>query len=208
MRKKLRIVGIVCCVLLPAIAIGLFVLYRGVRHVPEAYLEAIEIEGAENLKPALRAAEIMVGRGAWDESGKLFARIRGLGADSVSGEDEMKLLKLESKVAMATGEGTEAIEVLEQIIARNPLDGEALMLAGDYYSRTGDREKAQFRYDLASKIEGFEADAFVKQAQALVQSSKYVEAMELLRKAQWIQPRDNVQRYLEAIERVARTSSS
>lgn len=172
------------------------------------YLEAIEMEGADNLKPALRAAEILVGRGAWDASAELFGKIREVGADSMSNEDEMKLLRLESKVAMATGEGEKAITVLEQIVEKNPLDGEALMLAGDYYSRAGDKEKAQFRYDLASKIEGFEADAFVKQAQLLAQSSKYVDAIELLRKAQKLKPRDNVQRYLEAIERVARTSNS
>jgi tetratricopeptide (TPR) repeat protein len=171
------------------------------------YLEAIDMEGADNLKPALRAAEIMVGRGAWEESAQLFARIRQVGGDEMSDEERMKLLKLESKVAMANGEGEEAIQVLEQIVELNPLDGEALLLAGDYYSRSGDKEKAAFRYDMASKIEGFEADAFVKKAQLLAQSSKYVEAMDLLRKAQKIQPRDNIQRYLEAIERVARTSS-
>jgi tetratricopeptide (TPR) repeat protein len=172
------------------------------------YLEAIEMEGADNLKPALRAAEIMVGRGAWEESGELFAKIREVGQRRMSNEEEMTLLKLESKVAMATGEGDQAIRVLEQIIEKDPLDGEALLLAGDYYAAAGDGEKARFRYDLASKIDGFEADGLVKQAQLLAQSSKYVESLELLRRAQKIKPRDNVQRYLEAIERVARTSAS
>jgi len=172
------------------------------------YLEAIGLEGGDDLKPALRAAEIMVGRGAWAESTELFAKIREVGGDQMSDEDRMKLLKLESKVAMAQGQGDQAIQVLEDIVELNPLDGEALLLAGDYYSRAGNLEKAQFRYDLASKIEGFEADAFVKQAQLMAQSSKYVEAVELLRKAQKIKPRDNVQNYLEAIERVARTSGS
>jgi len=173
-----------------------------------AYLEATEMEGADDLKPALRAAEIMVGRGAWDQSETLFVKIREVGGGSMTDEEEITLLKLQSKVAMATGRGGEAIQVLEQIIEKNPLDGEALLLAGDYYSRNGHKEKAQFDYDQASKIDGFEADAFVKQAQLLAQSSKYVEAMEMLRRAQKIKPRDNVQRYLEALERVARTSSS
>jgi len=172
------------------------------------YLEAIEMEGSEDLKPALRAAEIMVGRGAWEESRTLFVKIREVGGTEFTGEAELKLLKLESKVAMANGEGEKAIQVLEQIIEKNPLDGEALILAGDYYSRSGNREKAEFDYELAAKIEGYEADAMVKQAQLLAQSSKYVEAMELLRRAQKIRPRDNVQRYLEAMERIARTSSS
>jgi Flp pilus assembly protein TadD len=120
----------------------------------------------------------------------------------------MKLLKLESKVAMATGAGAEAIEVLEQILRRNPLDGEALLLAGDYYAKSSEPQKAEIRYDAASKLEGFEADAMVKHAQLLVQSQKYPQAAELLRKAQKLKPRDNVQRYLDKVEQVARGGRS
>lgn len=56
---------------------------------------------------------------------------------------------------------------------RNPLDGEALLLAGDHYARTGQREKAEFRYDAAAKLEAFSADAFLKQAQLKVAQQKY-----------------------------------
>jgi hypothetical protein len=38
----------------------------------------------------------------------------------------------------------------------------------------------------------------------LVQSQKYPQAIELLRKAQKVRPRDNVQRYLEKMEQIAR----
>jgi tetratricopeptide (TPR) repeat protein len=172
-----------------------------------AYIEAIEKDGGQNLAKALRPAQILASRGAWDEAKKLFAKIRGAGT-ALSGEDELKLLKLESKVAMSTGAGDEAIKVLEQIIQRNPLDGEALLLAGDYYAKNDQREKAEFRYDTASKLEGFEADAYVKQAQLLVQTQKYPQAAELLRKAQKVKPRDNVQRYLEKVEQIARPGRS
>ena len=121
---------------------------------------------------------------------------------------QLKLLKLESKVAMATGESDKAIQTLEEIIQKDPLDAEALLLAGDYYARNGQGEKAEFRYETASKVTGFEADALVKHAQLLVQSQKYAPAVELLRKAQKIKPRDNVQRYLERVEQIARNARS
>jgi Flp pilus assembly protein TadD len=168
-----------------------------------AYIEAVEKAGGENMRPALRAAEILTGQGAWVEARELFARIRAVAGAELGGGDELKLLKLESKVAMANGEGDEAIQVLERIIERNPLDGEALLLAGDFYARNGDVERAEFRYDTASKLEGFEADAFVKQAQLLVKSTKYAQAAEVLRRAQQVKPRDNVQRYLEKVEQLA-----
>jgi tetratricopeptide (TPR) repeat protein len=172
-----------------------------------AYLEAVEKDGGQNLAKALRPAQILVSRGGWDEARKLFAKIRGTGS-GLTGADELKLLKLESKAAIATGQGEQAIQTLEQIIQKDPLDGEALLLAGDYYTRNGQPEKAEFRYDTAGKLEGFEADAFVKHAQLLIQSQKYAQAVELLRKAQKLKPRDNVQRYLEKVEQIARSGRS
>jgi cytochrome c-type biogenesis protein CcmH/NrfG len=172
-----------------------------------AYLEALDKDEGKNPAKALRPAQILVSRGAWDEARKLFSKIRDAGS-ALSSEDELKLLKLESKVALSTGEGDKAVQTLERIVEKNPLDGEALLLAGDYYARNGQSEKAQFRYDTAAKLEGFEADAFVKHAQLLVQSQKYVQALDLLRKAQKAKPRDNVQRYLEKVEQLARAGRS
>lgn len=171
-----------------------------------AYLDGIEKDGGQNLSKALRPAQILVSRGAFPEARALFAKIRAGG--SLSPADELKLLKLESKVAMASGAGEEAIRVLEQILEKNPLDGEGLLLAGDYYAKNEQREKAEFRYETASKLQGFEADAFVKHAQLLVQGQKYAQAAELLKKAQKAKPRDNVQRYLEKVEQMARSGRS
>jgi tetratricopeptide (TPR) repeat protein len=172
-----------------------------------AYLEALEKDNGQNPARALRPAQILVSRGAFSEAQQLFARIRAA-STPLSPTDELKLLKLESKVAMSTGAGEQAIESLEQIIQKDPLDAEALLLAGDYYAKNSQKEKAEFRYQTAAGIGGFEAEAFVKHAQLLVQSQKYPQAIELLKKAQKVKPRDNVQRYLEKVEQLARSGRS
>jgi tetratricopeptide (TPR) repeat protein len=172
-----------------------------------AYLEALDKDNGQNPAKALRPAQILVSRGAWAEARQLFDKIHS-SATPLSGADELKLLKLESKVAMSTGAGEKAIATLEQIIQKDPLDAEALLLAGDYYAKNGQKEKAEFRYDTAAGISGFEADAYVKHAQLLVQSQKYSQAAELLKKAQKFKPRDNVQRYLEKVEQLSRTGRS
>jgi tetratricopeptide (TPR) repeat protein len=169
----------------------------------DAYRAALEKDGWQRPAKALRAAELLTARGAYAEARALCERIRAVAAGNLAPDDELKLLKQEAKVALATGAGEEAIRVLEQIIARNPLDGEALLLAGDYYARQGELEKAEFRYNAAAKLAEFEADALVKQAQLLVKSGKYALAAETLRKAQKVRPRDNVQRYLEKVEQLA-----
>jgi tetratricopeptide (TPR) repeat protein len=172
-----------------------------------AYLEAVDKDGGQNLAKALRPAQILVSRGAWIEANSLFAKIRGK-TPGLSGPDELKLLKLESKVAMSTGEGAKAIATLEQVIGKDPLDGEALLMAGDYYAKNGAPEKAEFRFETAAKMAGFEPDALLKHAQLLVQNRNYPRAVELLRKAQKLKPRENVQRYLEKVEQFARNARS
>ncbi|MDW7979502.1 MAG: tetratricopeptide repeat protein, partial [Verrucomicrobiales bacterium] len=169
----------------------------------DAYRAALEKDAWQRPAKALRAAELLTARGAYAEAKSFCERIRAVAAGKLAPDDELKLLKQEAKVALATGSGEDAIKVLEQIIARNPLDGEALLLAGDYYARAGEPEKAEFRYDAAAKLPGFEADAYVKHAQLLVKSGKYALAAEKLRKAQKLKPRDTVQRYLEKVEQLA-----
>jgi len=171
-----------------------------------AYVEGVEQGPGENLGRALRAADILASRGAWKEASSLLEKIQAAAGANLSGADELKWLKLSAKVAMGAGDGARAIQVLEEVAQRNPLDAEALLLAGDYYSKNGEPEKAQFRYETAGKISGYEADALVKQAQLLVGARKYDSAIELLRKAQKVKPRDNVQRYLERVEQVARNA--
>lgn len=55
-----------------------------------------------------------------------------------------------------------------------------------------------------ASLEAFEADAKVRHAQLLVKNGNYAEALPLLRRAQQIKPRDNIQAYLEQVERVAK----
>ncbi len=171
------------------------------------YLDAIEKDGAGDVRRSLRAAEILVSQGAWTEAEQLFRKIKQHHQATISAEEEAKLLKLESQAAIANGEGEQALAVLEQIISKNPLDGEALLLAGEFYAQEGESAKAVFRYEMAAKISGFEADAWLKHAQLLVKQQKYNPALELLQKAQKTNPRDYVQKYLDAVERVARSVS-
>jgi hypothetical protein len=48
----------------------------------------------------------------------------------------------------------------------------------------------------------------VKRAQFLVSARKYAQAAELLRRAQKINRRDHVQRYLEKVESIARSAGT
>jgi len=174
----------------------------------EAYLAGVEAAPGKNAQRALRAAEILVSRGSLPEARALLARIQSTATPDAPPADELRRLKLEARIALAEGAGDKAIATLEALLQKYPSDAEALLLAGDHYLRSGDRDRALLRYEGAARIEGFEADALLKQAQLQVQAQKYTQAVELLRKAQKAKPRDNVQRYLERVEQLALRSRS
>jgi tetratricopeptide (TPR) repeat protein len=168
-----------------------------------AYLESMESDEGGRGARALKTAGILTSRGLFPEAQALFAKIHETYGETLTAEDLTTLQRLEARVALGTGDGERAIAMLEEIIARNPMDGEALLLAGDYYARNDQREKADFRYQTAANVEAFRAEAWVKQAELQVQARAYAQAVELLRKAQKLKPRDHIQRYLEKVELAA-----
>lgn len=169
-----------------------------------SYIRAMNKDPQGDPERAIRAAKVLAGRTALRETRQLIEHIEHLHGDRLASEDRKDLLKLRARLAVAEGSGEEEVRVLEEIVTLDPLDGEALILLGQHSNRTGDPEKAVFYYERAAHIEKHEADAKVRHAQLLVGQGKYEEALPLLRRAQMIKPRDNIQEYLEQVERVAK----
>ena len=104
--------------------------------------------------------------------------------------------------------GDQAIVTLEQIVQKDPLDGEALMLAGDYYAKNGQKEKAELRYQTAAGHHGLRGRRLCETRAVAGAVAEICQATELLKKAQKVKPRDNVQRYLEKVEQLARNPAT
>jgi len=170
-----------------------------------SYLKALEKDPLRSVDRAIRAAKALVVRGALEETKRLVERIETLQGGNLSQANQRDLLMLRVRVAVAEQSGEEEIKMLEQLVALDPLDGESLILLGQYCARSGDTEKAVFYYERAGNLEKYEADAKIRHAQLLVGQGKYAEALPLLRRAQDLKPRDDVQKYLEQVERVAKT---
>jgi len=171
----------------------------------DAYNRALESDPDAYRERALRAANNLAARGALDETGALLDAIALFYADDLTPEEQVGVLRLRARLAVATGANDEELHLLEQIVALDPLDGEALLLLGMQAGRDGDTEHAIFFYERAAAIEGFEADAKVRHGQLLVGLGRYAEALPLLRRAQVVEPRANIQEYLEQVERVAQS---
>lgn len=172
----------------------------------DAYVKSMEKDPQDNVNQPIRSAKLLIARSAFKEGRRLIDHIEKKYGARIDTEARKDLLKLKARLAVAE-ESTdqEEVRILEEIVTLDPLDGEALILLGQHSGRTGDPEKAFFYYERAASIEAFEADAKIQHAQLLVRQGKYNEALPLLRQAQQINPRDNVQEYLEQVERVAKS---
>lgn len=173
----------------------------------DAYGRAMRATPPSGPERALRAASVLVLRGAYgDVSTLLDSMKKALGASMVEA-DRKSMLKLEARVAAAKGAGGDAVAVLEEIVSLDPLDGEALILLGQEFRRQGDPIKAAFAFERAASIERFEAEAKLRHGQLLVAEGQYAEALPLLKRSQTLKPSENLQKFIEQVERVSRSSS-
>jgi len=202
-----------------------------------AYMDVMDLKGGGKPQRVVRAAKALTARGAMDQAAKLIRRIDAVYGDRLSDDVRKDLLRIRARMKLAEGEGAsdEAAAILERIVELDPLDGQALIQLGQHYGRkakkAADRAdrlaaddeteaaeqaraearelyvKAENRLEQAQKLEEFEADALVRHAQLQVQQKQYQDALKLLRRAQRINPRENVQDYLDQVERLAKSQS-
>ncbi len=174
----------------------------------ERYAKAIaladETQLASMKSQMLSAAQVLANRGeeARSASKSMIALVESTYKESLADKDRTTLLRLKARIALSEGADDAQASILEEVVAIDPLDGEALILLGQHYARLQDWDKAVNFYERAQKLERFEADALVYHAQALVLSDRASLAVPLLRKAQQVKPRESVQSYLEAVERM------
>lgn len=170
-----------------------------------AYIRALEKNPDGSADRSIRASKVLIARGALDETRRLIARIEELSGMRLETAARKDLLKLRARIAVAEGAGAEEVKVLEEIVALDPLDGEALILLGQHSARANDAEKALFYYERAESLEKYEADAKIRHAQLLVGQGRYLEALPLLRRSQELKPREDIQKYLDQVERISKS---
>jgi tetratricopeptide (TPR) repeat protein len=171
-----------------------------------AYQRVIDLDPGQPVARVMLAAERLAARGATTQASAVAEHYKKAAWEGLAEKDRSAVLKLQVRLGMARGETTpETLAVLEEIVKLDPLDGEALCLLGQHYAKQNEPDRAIFFYERAASVESFEAKAKVYHAQVLVSMGRYADAMPLLRRAQEVKPREDVARYLESVERVAKT---
>jgi tetratricopeptide (TPR) repeat protein len=169
-----------------------------------AYTRAMKLQPDGDADRIIRAARVLASQGAYRATAKLTKQIKSVYGQSLQKTQRTAVLKVEARVAVAKGHDDKRAAILERVVKLKPMDGEALMLLGKHYSDRGAIEKAISYYERAGNLDQHEADAKVRKAQLRVRQEKYDAAIRLLRRAQELEYRENVQRYLDQIQRLAK----
>jgi tetratricopeptide (TPR) repeat protein len=172
----------------------------------DAYLRALAREDRGEVDRFLRDAEVLAARGAYQDADRLAQAVQETYRDALGEVEKKRLLKLEARMATARGDaGEDQARLLQQIVDLDPLDGEALILLAKYHIDAEEHEQGYFLYERAAGLEDFEAEATLRHGQALVRQARYQDALPLLKRAQEISQREDVAKYIEQVERVARS---
>lgn len=171
-----------------------------------AYVKAIDLDPAQSTARAFRSLEALASRGANAEARQVADRMEAAFKDRLGEDDRRRILKVRARVASGEGNGDEAARVLAEIVALDPFDGDALVLLGQHYARAGELEKAAVYFERAANLEAFEPQAKLRLGQVMVQQAKYSEALPLLRRSQELKASEDLARYIEQVERLARTA--
>ena len=94
-----------------------------------------------------------------------------------------------------------AMKMLSEVVARDPLNGSALLTLGSYYLQENELVKAMDYYDRASKVEAVRVDALLGATRVLVKKGKYLLAINRLKEAQAIKEQFFVAEYITTLEK-------
>lgn len=167
-----------------------------------AYSASVIKDPEQNIDSPIRAVRSLINYGAYNEASDLIFKIRRLYRGRNTEGEELTILTMQSQIAIARGENEKAKATLEEIIKRDPKQGRALIILGNFYGKEGETEKAVIKLDLAKELDDFKAEALVVHAQLLAKSKEYVEAAELLHEAQSLEFKENVDDFLKKLEHI------
>ena len=170
-----------------------------------AFKKAIAMDEDRDAKTYIDIADLMVGYGALEGAQSYISDIRNRFKNELTNEQEIRLLRMESQIALSTGDDNSFVPILERLIENDPLDGKALLMLAEYHSGQDTIEgysRADIYYERAAKITEYEVTALIAHAGSFVVRELYGKAIPLLERAQTMQPQEHIGRYLDQVRKI------
>ena len=159
------------------------------------YLAAVSAEQPVPFANAVEAVEMLIQTQQYTRAKTLTEALR-----STYEEENGRLVRADAIIEMQTGDATSAAKKLEDWIARNPTDGETLILLAKYLETSDRIEEAEMRLEQAASFPDHTAAAKRALGELKVATGDYKSAVAHLKASLELQPDEALQAYLEAVE--------
>ncbi|MDA7627790.1 tetratricopeptide repeat protein [Verrucomicrobia bacterium] len=142
----------------------------------------------------------LVGRRCFEEAQTFFQLIQSDIQGKLGLELQRQVNTALARIEMRLGDPEKAYAILTASVEEDPLDGNSLMLLGEYHFETQDYEESEYYFERATALRSFEADAYIFLGRLQVKQGNLKAALIPLREAQKVENTPNLQRYIESIE--------
>lgn len=188
----------------------------------QAYESSLETAPQQSIDEPLQAAETLVQFASYDNARGLISKIREVRQDNLTDKQDGRLLTLEAQISIALNESEQAVQILEELIDKDPLNGEALITLGNFYSdkrgqtividniEVDAAEKAIYYFERAEDHpeQGIVRQALIAHARMMVRQKRYGEASDLLERALAIEHSEGLEDYLVNVRRASQAGRS
>lgn len=188
-----------------------------------AYTDAIAMDSSSGMMMRyVSAAESLANFGAYELAMQIVESIDKAYSGRLEDGEDINLLSLRSEINLSLGKTGEAVENLESLLRKDPLNARALLTLARHYSMvevdeslSNDLQVAQERrnqqqaiiyYERAQNLEDSTSRvrALIGEAQLRVKRDELDRAAQLLETAQNVRPQDYIQSYLDQIRAAIR----
>jgi len=188
------------------ILLGDLLLNRGLESLAlKTYMSAFREQGPRREAGALHPLKQLVASGLYPEARSYLNLIRPTIPEGLNDGSRRVLSLAEARIEMSVGDPQKALDWLGQLLEEDPLDGESLLMLGQYYRTRKEFGQAEFYFERLLSLRDFAARGHVELGRLEVDQGRLREALITLRKAQALDPDPNVREYMEAIEAALKT---
>lgn len=167
-------------------------------------LEALSQSNNVSFERAIQPLHFLIKRDLIEEANQYFKAFEVRVQNGLTQEQEMELLLAAVSLDFANGRDDSALEKSKRILAQDPLNGRCLILFGRYYQKQKKEEEAVFYLERATSVPAFESEALIDLGRLAINQSDFRRALTFFKKAQSINPSENLKKYIDQIEQVSR----
>ncbi len=172
------------------------------RQALNAYLRALNGEKrSSNWKSLIKPLDQLLDRRLYPEARDYLNRLQQGQNPPPTDESQNRIQLAQAKIDMELGDPQKAVDQLQDAVKKDPLNGDAWLLLGEYNHANADYEQAAFAFERALSAPGFRHQALVALGQTSVAKGDLPQAVQYLREAEQIQSNPNIRNYLDALQK-------